>query len=435
MRSKNKLIIIVAAFMTALLALTACAPQIDYTENIDKEVKGCFDFFWQQANSDLTSDGYGIIADRFPTRSSDFGSIASIGFGLSAIVIGVERGYITQAEGEERVLNTLKNLVSLQTNEHSAVYGMFYHFLDMDSGTRYGSCEVSTIDTALLIAGALHAGEFFGGEVKEQAEALYSNVNWKAFEVVKGSKTYISMGYNNGAVLSGCWDWYAEQLILYVLGAGTPVAEYRISRDAYYDFTRNYGSYGEQRFIFSYFGSLFTYQYSQAWVDFRGYTDEEGVNWYDNSVSASKAAYEYAQDYADRYDTFSESAWGLTACDSPDGYSGFLGSSPRGWQPDSAYYEIMGTVAPSAALGSVVFTPEQSLRALANYQSIKPLNSRYGLFDSYNLDKNWYASDVIGIDKGVSMLMLHNYQTEGVWNSFMKNEYVLNGLAFLGISR
>lgn len=429
-----------AAAVAAACALCMPACSVDlyaqYKDNIEQEMKGSFCFFWEQAVTDESLPTYGLIVDRWPNNSG-YASIASVGFGLTAYVIGAEEGYVAYEEAEERAQKTLKTLLALQTQEDVAWEGFFAHFINTSTGARYGGCEISSVDTAILVCGALAAGEYFGGDIKADAETLYANVNWNAFLKTFGSKTYVSMAYNpdTGEVSNGCWDWYAEQLMIYVLGAGSPTAEYRLSDKSYYDFTRKTGSYGGSgEYIYSYFGSIFTYQYSHAWIDFSGMVDKNGTNWYANSVNASKANYAYCMDMASGSATFAAGGWGLTACDAPNGYNGYLGAPARGWTPDSSYYAYEGTVAPAGAIGSVVFTPEESLKALAYYQTLRLINGQYGLTDSYNLDCDFYDTYCIGIDKGISLLMLANYKDGAVWKVFMTNQYVLDGLENLGFT-
>lgn len=431
---KKAFLCLVLILAASLSVLTGCND--DKTDKyVEAEMRGCFDFFYNETNTDASSNGYGIIADRWPDESRVRGSVASTGFGLSALVIGVEKGYISRNEGEERAEATLENLVGLQQSEDSAYEGFFYHFLSMNDGKRYGDCEVSTIDTSILLCGALSAAEYFGGDVETYANILYSRVNWNAFLVKRGFKSYVSMAYRDGKISSGCWDWYAEQLMIYVLGAGSPTEEYRLGDKEYYDFTRRTGKYGAYSFIYSYFGSIFTYQFSHAWIDFEGYADKQNVSWYDNSVAASKAAYQYCVDNAGLSKSYSNKSWGLTACDVPGGYSGLLGAVPRGWAEDSAYAAIRGTIAPAGAIGSVVFTPEESMAALEYYYGLNNMTSKYGLLDSFNLDRRWTASNVIGIDKGISLLMLANYQKASIWKVFMQNEYVIDGMEVLGFEK
>lgn len=407
----------------------------DYATEIDQEMKGSFDFFWNQAQTDEWKNTYGLIADRWPSNKN-CASIASVGFGLTAYVIGVENGYVTKDEAELRSKKTLQTVLYLQSQDDVSWNGFLAHFIDMDSGRRLNNCEISSVDTAILVCGALTAAEYFGGEVAQLATRVYSNVDWTSFIKQKGGKSYISMAYNpqTGKVSDGCWDWYAEQLMIYVLGAGSPVEEYRLDEKTYYDFNRAEGSYNDHKFIHSYFGSIFTYQFSHAWIDFSGIVDKNGVNWYQNSVEASRAAYEYCQDNKNKSETFRQGGWGLTACDAPNGYNGYLGTPPRGWTPDSDYYKYEGTVAPAGAVGSVVFTPKQSLDALKYYQSLRLLNGQYGLCDSYNMDYEFFAADCIGIDKGVSLLMLANFKDKTVWNVFMQSEFIQNGLQVLNFT-
>lgn len=438
---------IVLSAVTVSFGAAGCATDLyeEYKDSIDTEMRLSFDFFWNECVTDESLPTYGLIVDRWP-GNDNYASTASVGFGLTAYVIGAEEGWVTREEAQERSLGTLETILAIQAdgeneaspNYHDVAYeGFLAHFIDTRTAARYGDCEISSVDTAILLCGALTVGEYFGGEVAEAAEEVYSNVNWNAFIKELGGRTLISMAYDpdTGIVSNGCWDWYAEQLMIYVLGAGSPVEEYRLDDEAYYDFTRRTGSYGDSgEFIYSYFGSIFTYQYSHAWIDFRGKTDKNGTDWWTNSVNASRANYNYCRDMVNSSATFAAGGWGLTACDAPNGYNGYLGTPARGWQPNSEYYRYEGTVAPAGAIGSVVFTPEESLEALEYYQSLRLLNGAYGLNDSYNLDYDFYASDCIGIDKGISLLMLANFKNEVVWSVFMQNEHVLSGLENLGFS-
>ena len=390
---------------------------------VEYEMKASFDFFWEQANTDITTHGYGLIRDRFP-GSEGIASTASIGFGLTADLIGIEKGYITKQQGYERVNGTLDTLLSLERTE-----GFFYHYIDMKSGKRTWNSEVSSIDTAILLMGVLSTGEYFGEEIETKAKQLYDDVNWPWF--IDGTKDMFYMSYRPEKGFEGHWDFYAEQLMLYVLAAGSDT--YPIDDSSYYGFTRHYGRYGDgDKFIHSWFGSLFTYQFSHAWIDFRGYTDIKGVNWFENSVDASLAQVEFAADEQSKYKTLSPLAWGLTACDGPDGYNGTYGAPPSGF--DNKSHFIDDTIPPAGAIGSIIFTPEQSLQAMMNYYTIENLKGQYGFLDAYNLSEEWYASDVIGIDKGITLLMLANYQDDIVYKIMMENRGILQGLARLQIA-
>ncbi len=395
-------------------------PTDDITQIVEDEMKGSFDFFWEQANTTPGSSGFGLVRDRYP-GSESIASIASTGFGLTAYLIGINKGYITEQEGYERVSQTLDTLLAMDREE-----GFYYHFVDIESGKRAWESEVSSIDTSILMMGVLSVGEYFGGEIGEKAYQIYDTVNWPWF--LDDNRQMFYMAYRPEKGFEGHWDFYAEQLMMYVLAAGS--VTHPVDEIPYYTFTRHVASYGDgEPFIHSWFGSLFTYQYSHAWIDFRDYVDREGVNWFDNSIKASLAQYNFAVDMDSKYETLGPNAWGLTACDGPNGYNGRYGAPPSGF--DNQQHYVDDTIAPCAAIASMIFTPKQSEQALQNYASIPELKGKYGFYDAYNLTEDWFDSDVIGIDKGITLLMLANAENNFVYEIMMQNETILNGLSKL----
>ena len=395
-------------------------PTDDITQIVEDEMKGSFDFFWEQANTTPGSSGFGLVRDRYP-GSESIASIASTGFGLTAYLIGINKGYITEQEGYERVNQTLDTLLAMDREE-----GFYYHFVDIESGKRAWESEVSSIDTSILMMGVLSVGEYFGGEIGEKAYQIYDTVNWPWF--LDDNRQMFYMAYRPEKGFEGHWDFYAEQLMMYVLAAGS--VTHPVDEIPYYTFTRHVASYGDgEPFIHSWFGSLFTYQYSHAWIDFRDYVDREGVNWFDNSIKASLAQYNFAVDMDSKYETLGPNAWGLTACDGPNGYNGRYGAPPSGF--DNQQHYVDDTIAPCAAIASMIFTPKQSEQALQNYASIPELKGKYGFYDAYNLTEDWFDSDVIGIDKGITLLMLANAENNFVYEIMMQNETILNGLSKL----
>ena len=395
-------------------------PTDDITQIVEDEMKGSFDFFWEQANTTPGSSGFGLVRDRYP-GSESIASIASTGFGLTAYLIGINKGYITEQEGYERVNQTLDTLLAMDREE-----GFYYHFVDIESGKRAWESEVSSIDTSILMMGLLSVGEYFGGEIREKAYQIYDTVNWPWF--LDDNRQMFYMAYRPEKGFEGHWDFYAEQLMMYVLAAGS--VTHPVDEVPYYTFTRHVASYGDgEPFIHSWFGSLFTYQYSHAWIDFRDYVDREGVNWFDNSIKASLAQYNFAVDTDSKYETLGPNAWGLTACDGPNGYNGRYGAPPSGF--DNQQHYVDDTIAPCAAIASMIFTPKQSEQALQNYASIPELKGKYGFYDAYNLTEDWFDSDVIGIDKGITLLMLANAENNFVYEIMMQNDTILNGLSKL----
>ncbi|UVI29071.1 glucoamylase family protein [Paenibacillus spongiae] len=403
------------------------AASVDKTVDamLEEESRASFDFFWLEANTDAASDGYGLIADRAPGNPG-VSSVASTGFGLTALAIGAERGWVEKEAARERALGTIDTLLWNAEKEH----GFLYHFLNMQDGTRASGSEVSVIDTAIAVNGALTAGVYFGGETMEKAKAFADQVEWPWFRDPAVNQFY--MGYSPENGFSGYWDYYAEQLMMYILAAGSKT--HPLSGDMFYAFERSSRAYGEgEPFIHSWYGSLFTHQFSHAWFDFRGYQDREGVDWWANSVIASEASRQHAIDLSGTFKTFGPHAWGLTASDGPNGYNGRYGSPPS--DRDDREHFTDGTVAPAAALGSIVFTPEASIAALKHYRSKPELWSEYGLADAYNeaITPKWVGTDVIGIDKGITLLMIENYRSGFVWDLYMKNDYVQAGAKAIGL--
>lgn len=386
-----------------------------------KELKHSLKYFIQESNEN------GLIRDK-TVYSKNVASIAAVGYGLAALVISVERKIIKYEQGYERANRTLDTFL----NNVEGKNGFFYHFVNMKNGKREWNSEISIIDTAIFICGALLVGEYFSGIIKTKAYKLFNNINWKWY--VNPKTNYFYMGYKPEIGFWGNWDMYAEQLMMYVLGVASEI--YPISKEMYYKFKRPKNDYkGIKDIIFSYGGSLFTYQYSHAWIDFKGKNDIEGVDWFENSRKATLANREYCINNMDKFKTFNKNSWGLTACVGPRGYSGGYGASPSFSNLD---IENDGTVAPCGAIGSIVFTPNESIKTLEYfYNNCSYLWGKYGLKDSYNLarTKRWVSKEYLGIDKGIEILMIENYLTGLVWKYMMKNKYIQSGLKILGITK
>jgi hypothetical protein len=396
---------------------------MDKNKILDLEAKGCFDFFWNEANTDKSSPGYGLILDQ--SANKKVASIASVGFGLAAIIIGIERGWITREEGYERTKGTLETF--LNHVEHAG--GFFYHFLNIKTAKKneeFYDCA-SIIDTTLFLNGAITAAEYFGGEINELFEKIYARVDWNIY--YDESKNQFYMGYNPETGGFHHWDMYAEQMTQYIVGVASPTNPVPVK--IYQGFERRLGKYGEYEFYNSPGGSLFTHQYSHVWVAFQDYLDSDGIDWFENSIKASLANRQYCIDNPEGFKTFHENSWGLTACATPNGYGG-PGAPP--YHPN-VHPANDGTVAPAGAAGSVVFTPEESIAAMNYFYENHPkLWGEYGFQDAYNLDvtPSWYADHVIGIDKGITLLMIENYRSGIIWELYMKNKYVNRGIDLLG---
>jgi len=413
----------------------------DVRSNVDDivadELEASFYFFWDLANTYTDSGAYGLIPDRYNTETETPGnvsSIASVGYGLTALPIGIENGFISREEAEHRALNTLYTFRDSLERTH----GFWYHFLDMSTGERVWNSEVSIIDSALFINGALTVGRYFGGEVEKVAYELYESIEWNWYFDSQVNKFY--MGYRPESGFEGYWNGYAEQLMLFVLAAGSP--DYSVHKGSYQlmkynsDLVAATDSYGA--FYPTYTGSMFTHQYSHAWIDFASYNDDAGYNWFTNSVHAVDAAIAYAISKSDEFDTYNALSWGMSACDGPgdtynsgDIYHGDYGSGPS---QGSNSFILDGTVPAYGAVGSIVFRPTKAIDAMNHYRSYDGFWGTYGFKGSYNLDKftsPWFSQDNIGIDKGISLVMLENYMSGMIWDIYMEVPYIQDGIEAL----
>lgn len=421
---------------------TSSSETIDYSP-INEEIKRSYNYFKYMTNYTTDSKGYGLTQDRFSNRTSV--SMAATGFLLGSYPVFVEEGLLKRDDAKNIVSKTFDTILRMQSDASTSYGGCLAHFVDKSNGKRLGSSEISTIDTAILVSGAITASQYFEDEALiEKANTIWGNVDFTKFAIKKNGKSYISMGVDapDSANQLSPWDWYAEQLMIYILGAGNPVESHRISSTYYKRLNLPKGSYNNIEHIYSWHGSIFTYQYSHAFFNFKLYNDYQGVNYFDNSVKASQTSYAYSQDLSARFITNSDSSWGLTACDVPatnnngkviTTYSGELGANPRGSNPSTTDYDMVyGTIAPTGAISSMPFTPVESMRALKYYQSLPNLNDEmYGLKDSFNLSykgQEWYDEDYIGIDKGVAVMQMYNYKNPNfICNLAMKNPYVREG--------
>jgi hypothetical protein len=414
----------------------------ELTPLMEQELKGCFDFFWEEWNDDPKSPTYGMSnGDYVGFNQYSPIPIEHQGFYLTAIIIGVERGWISREEGEKRIIITLKTLRDLKR-----INGFWYHFIDPDTGKRgwkdSHNIELSNASTGTMLLGALAAAEYFGGEVEKLTYELYEAMNWKWFTNPVTKHPYLACypedlpknvphGINKEGMFGG-WSAYSEHIFLYILAAGAPKEEFSTGADPYYTMKTYKGCYKGEEFIFCGTGAAFTYQWTHAFIDFRNLRDKLDRNWFYNSRHAALAARQYAIDNADRIKGLGPNSWGMSACISPStGYSGAYGSYPIG-----AGYKLLedGTVAPYGALSFLPFTPKESIDALNHMYQIPGLVGEYGLYDAYsyvtkaNGDLPWIGKSYLGIDKGLVLLMFENYSTQLIWKLLHQNKSIQKGL-------
>lgn len=409
------------------------APFRDDEAFLDVLQHTAFEYFWREANP-----ANGLVRDRSQPQSPC--SIAAVGFGLSGINIAIERGWITRAEGRERAARTLRTFWEKPQGTNIAGQignrGWFYHFLNLDSGDRAWQCELSSIDTALFLAGALDAREFFNGpaaeekEIRELANRMYERVDWRW--LTDGDAT-LTMGWKPESGFHKMrWIGYNEAMILYLLALGAE--ENPLPPDAWKKWTASYEwqtHYGQS---YIHFQPLFGYQYSHCWVDFRqiadDYTRSKDITYFENSRRATLAQRAYAVANPGGFAGYGSNVWGITACDGP-GRKGYHGYAGRG-APPSLFDD--GTIAPTGAGGSIVFTPAESLATLRHFydQYREQIWTAYGFRDAFNLKAGWWAEDVLGIDQGPILIMAENHRTGSVWKRLMKSPEIQRGLRRAG---
>jgi hypothetical protein len=418
-----------------------------------------FRFFWDSANPTN-----GLIPDHYPGES--FSSIAAVGFGLTAYGVGVERGYITREQAIERTLATLQFFdrapQGASEDDDSGYQGFYYHFLDMKTGKRFARwTEASTVDTSLLLGGVLFAQSYYDRdtpqerEIRALADHIYRRVNWNWAQV---RKPLISMGWTpGGKFISNDWEGYNEGMLVYVLALGSPT--HAVGTDAWAAWSRTYdrqwGKFEGQQLLN--FGPLFGHQYSHVWIDFRGIRDAwsrtHDLDYFENSRRAVIAQRAYAIANPGGWTGYDKDVWGLTASNGPGGIIAegsqrkqFHGYTARG--AGLGYLVDDGTIAPTAAAGSIAFAPELVIPALAEMKRRygKDIYNQYGFVDAFNpsfhahtvlrtgklLPLGWVDTEQLGIDQGPIVLMIENWRSDFVWNVMKKNPYIRKGLERAG---
>ena len=380
-------------------------------ELINKEIKGCFDFFWNE------SEENGLVLDKiFSTTRRYRSSTAGVGFGLAAYVIGIERGLISYEKGRERVRKTIDSLLKMED-----FHGLLPHFVDPVTGENQKS-EFSTIDTAILLMGAITAASYFKGDIERDVKYLVNRVDWNHFVTIKDGKKVIKMAYsyNNwqetGGYCPATWDHYAEQLMIYYLYAAKDSTTKQDSLDLYHGFKRHIGSYKGDEMVHCYGNALFIHQFTHCFIDFRGLKTDDNIDWFKNSIDATLANRQYCIDQK-WSKSYGENSWGLSAFQGQKGYMVY-GAPPWGFDKPIKQ-DLDGSVVPYAALSSMVFTPKESLKALEYFNTIEGLNRKYGICECYNFDTGYISDCYIGIDKGPTIITLDNFQNETVWKYFM----------------
>jgi hypothetical protein len=376
-----------------------------------------FRYFWEQA-----SPATGLVKDRCNVRvGTDDGIVASIaatGFGLTAICIADEEGFILRDQAVERVTTTLRSLWKKLPNHR----GFFYHWANINTGERIWDSEISSVDTAILLCGVLACREHFKEkEITQLSNDIFNRVDWTW---LSEDTSLLAHGWTpEFGFLPVRWDYYSELMMMYLLGLGS--GSHPLRPDAWNAWKRLKFEYDGLRYIGS-FAPLFIHQYSQAWFDFRGKRDRF-TDYFQNSVIATDAHRRFCLELSSQFPTYSDDLWGITASDSERGY--VIWGGPPAMGP------LDGSVVPSAAAGSLPFLPEPTMRVLKNIRNrYDRAWCRYGFVNAFNPIKNWYDTDTVGIDTGITMLMAENARTGFVWKTFMKTPEATRGMERAGFN-
>ncbi|WP_121115327.1 glucoamylase family protein [Croceibacterium ferulae] len=420
-----------------------------------------FRFFW-----DTTDPENGLAPDRWPTPS--FASIAAVGYALTAYPIGVTRGWITREQARTRTLATLEFFANAPQGDSqssdSGYKGFFYHFLGVTVGHRFARCELSTVDTSLLLGGVLFAQSWFDGDHPEEAriralaEQIYAAVDWTW---ITPRPPFVSMGWHpETGFIPHDWNIYNEALLLYVLALGSPT--HPLPPETWDAWTARFDAqwtdqWGGEPHL--HYAPLFVHQYSHVWIDFRGIQDrymaDKGIDYFENSRRAVRAHRAYATANAGVWAGYDAEVWGLTACDGPGDFKQTIDGQERQFFSYSARGpgdRDDGTIAPTAAAGSIAFEPELATQAITamHRRYGAGIWGEYGFLDSFNPTLTatsqtlqhgrivpgvgWVDGDYLGIDQGPIVAMIENMRTGLVWETMRRNPHIRRGLQRAGFT-
>jgi hypothetical protein len=377
-------------------------------------------FFWEQSEP-TTGFSKDRAANFKDSDSYTVASSASTGFALTAYAVGVERKWLKRDEARERTRLTMRNILAKWPHER----GWLYHFIDWKTGARMWNSEASSIDTSILLAGILAAERYWKDpEITRATDAFVRRIDWKWMLTDGGAKpneTIFSMGWKpESGFISARWTGYSEEKMLYLQAYG---ADASLPARGWDDTNRKHVTYQGIELISG--GPLFMHQMSESFYDFSNRRDRRGYNYFVATRNATLANRRYCLDNPKKFRAYGPGFWGLSACDTPDGYRA-LGAP--GWIEDD------GTITPTSGIASLRFTPKES-QALA--ESLRRDHAkgygRYGFSNGINAHRDWYDPDVIGIDLGMMLCGVENARTGRVMKWSGQHPIVRAGFARAGL--
>jgi len=455
---KTKFLIIITLVLLLQLLLVAeddkTGRKINYQLSLEDEIfldtlqYYSFLYFINEINPEN-----GLVRDR--TQPESPASMAATGFALPIWAIGAERGWISREQAKQLTLNLFKFLWTAEQSDRDSAMGhkgFFYHFVDIKTGKRMWNCELSSIDTGLLLAGIHFAIQFYNNindetetQIRNLGDKITQRVEWDFLTMPPTGKfkNTISLSWEPETGLNPIgWIGYNEALIMYILAASL---DYSTIDLAYNQWLYNY----EWRepypdLAHALFPPSLGHQYSHLFIDFRGLSDsylkEKGIDYFENSRRAALTQQLYAIENPLGWKGYDSLCWGLTACDGPGNTYNYNDKkfeyyTARGTSGKEVIQNDDGTIAPTAAGGSIVFAPEiviPTLKSMYQKYGDKGLWGKYGFVDSFNPTLNWFNKDYLGIDQGPFVIMIENLRTGLVWNNVMKDPLIQKGLKRLG---
>ena len=419
-------------------------------EMLDDLQHDAFNFFLHETNPEN-----GLVLDG--TWEDSPSSIAAVGFGFAVLPVGVERGWMSRDEAVERTWVTLRFFAnSPQGPEPDTLgyQGFYYHFLNEDTGQRTWNCEISTIDTTILIAGMLVSAQYFDDddssgerEIRELADQLYRRVNWNWAQA--GELTVRHGWLPESGFLDHHWQGYDEALLLYILGLGSP--DHPLPPESFRAYTSTYRWQKLYGYELLHAAPLFVHQFSHIWIDFRGIQDEfmraHGIDYFENSRRATYVQQQHAIQNPYHFEGYGEFDWGITASEGPvqgsepvqaDGHT-FYGYLARGVpEPDD------GTLSPWTVIAALPFAPEIALPTIKYIGETFPqLSGEYGLKCSLNPSfpgdtqesRGWFSENYYGLNEGPIVLTIENYRSDLIWRLMKQCRPVIEGLRKAGFQR
>ena len=390
-------------------------PSIPDEELLTLVQQRTFNYFWEYAH-----DVSGLARERF--GSGETVTTGGSGFGIMCIPIGIERGFITREEGAAR----LRKIVDFLGNKADRFHGAFPHWLNGATGKVIPFSAKDNggdlVETAFLIQGLLTASAYFDkadeADIRSGIDTIWKEVEWDWYRQER-DVLYWHWSPSDGWAMNMQIRGWNEGLIVYVLAASSPT--HSISADAYH---KGWASGIGGGLPVN--GPLFFAHYSFLGLDPRGLSDRYCADYFAHNAAHARYNYDYCVRNPQEHAGYSSSSWGLTASDIPNGYAASSPSNDK------------GVIAPTAALASMPYTPEESLAALRTFYYIygdRLWGKNYGFFDAFSLDSGWFASSYIAIDQGPIVVMIENYRTGLCWDLFMENTDVRSGLTKLGFKK